>query len=114
MITDKESSPSNGGRVHITLYGEHTKSDQIMLFAADPNKKTFEPGNIDQFTVDIDFYKIVRIMGQKLQSLYSCCVSMFCYIDLGGYIGMSQSIYLSRFLSMQLLLNPVMDFEEVA
>jgi hypothetical protein len=52
-VTGQESETSNGGKVHVTLYGEKGKSEQITLYATDPNNKTFEPGNIDQFQVSI-------------------------------------------------------------
>lgn len=51
IITGQESETSSGGKVHITLYGEKGKSEQVTLYATDPNSKTFEPGNIDKFTV---------------------------------------------------------------
>ena len=51
IITGAESGEPNGGRVHITLYGDRAKSEQIVLYATNPTQKTFEPGNIDQFNV---------------------------------------------------------------
>ncbi|KAL4236114.1 hypothetical protein ACF0H5_004500 [Mactra antiquata] len=62
IITGRESETSNDGKVHITLYGEDGKSQQITLYATNPNSKTFEPGNVDYFTLDTDdigdLYKI--------------------------------------------------------
>ena len=63
IVTGQESETSNGGKVHVTLYGEKGKSEQITLYATDPNNKTFEPGNIDQFQVSL--YKIMLIIQTR-------------------------------------------------
>ncbi|XP_021373395.1 lipoxygenase homology domain-containing protein 1-like isoform X2 [Mizuhopecten yessoensis] len=60
--TGEESKPSNGGTVSMVVYGENGKTDQIKLFAPNPTAKLFEPGNIDQFEVEVgdigELYKI--------------------------------------------------------
>ena len=50
-MTNEDSKPPQGGRVFIVVYGSKKKSDEIKLYAPDPNNKTFEPGNIDKFQV---------------------------------------------------------------
>ncbi|WAR22969.1 LOXH1-like protein [Mya arenaria] len=51
IITGPESDVDSTGKVHVMLYGENGKSDQIDLHALIPTQKVFEPGNIDKFTV---------------------------------------------------------------
>ena len=50
-MTNEDSKPPQGGRVFIVVYGSKKKSEEIKLYAPDPNNKTFEPGNIDKFQV---------------------------------------------------------------
>ena len=52
-ITNEDSKPPNGGRVFIVVYGNKKKSDEVKLYSPDPNNKTFEPGNIDKFQVNV-------------------------------------------------------------
>ena len=51
IVTGPESEDVSGGSVHITLYGEGGRSDQIDLYAPTPDTQVFEPSNIDKFTV---------------------------------------------------------------
>ena len=79
VTTGAESDKDSSGKVHITLYGKKGKTDQEDLYSTQPDKKVFEPGNIDKFTVrDLNAtskqssYKTISI--DSIYKLFFVCV----------------------------------------
>ena len=51
MKTAPDSSPANGGKVSIAVYGSKGHRKDVELFGPKKQDHLFEPGNIDEFEV---------------------------------------------------------------
>ncbi|KAK3777632.1 hypothetical protein RRG08_021747 [Elysia crispata] len=62
VTTAEDSSPAQGGKATIVVYGDKGKSDEIELFAPSSTARLFEPANSDEFEVSTgeigEIYKI--------------------------------------------------------
>ena len=55
VTTAEDSSPAQGGKATIVVYGDKGKSDEIELFAPSSTARLFEPANSDEFEVGQNF-----------------------------------------------------------